>query len=366
MSTRPCRQECRRQSKRKEPGRNTPLFGEEEGGAGLNGDRGIRVFRVRASSGLRKGKSSSTDYLSSSAILAVVAIVVNLVQLVVVPAFLLPLDLSWGWLLIVFALLTTPFWSLIHEAIHGNLSRDRQWNDSVGRLMSILYGSPFSLLKSGHLLHHRYSRTLREQHELYDPQKTTWFRAAIGYYFQLLGGLYLIEVVSMLLALLPARLIRKLADRLDKPDSLGGLVLYKIAAVRALRQFRVDSLAIALVYAGSLFLYGDHFWMLLAALLVRGFLVSAVDSAYHYDTRLDAPLEAMNLRLPRPLELLVLNFSLHDVHHRNPGLRWFELRNKFVRDGGDYHMNWIPAVARQFSGPISSEEGSRRSRDGAA
>jgi len=70
-------------------------------------------------------------------------------------------------------------------------------------------------------------------------------------------------------------------------------------------------------------------------------LISVAENAYRYDTRLDARLEAMNLRLPRPLEQFVLAFNLHSVHHRYPGLPWYEL--------------WFTAMARQLGGPISAE-----------
>ena len=65
------------------------------------------------------------------------------------------------------------------------------------------------------------------------------------------------------------------------------------------------------------------------------------ENAYRYDTRLDARLESMNLRLPRPLEQFVLAFNLHSVHHRYPGLPWYEL--------------WFTAMARQLGDPISAE-----------
>ena len=42
--------------------------------------------------------------------------------------------------------------------------------------------------------------------------------------------------------------------------------------------------------------------MLLAALAARALEISIADYAYHNGTRLQAPLEAMNLRLPRALE----------------------------------------------------------------
>ncbi|WP_306356943.1 MULTISPECIES: fatty acid desaturase [unclassified Nocardia] len=280
-----------------------------------------------------------------------IATALGLFQLVVLPLVLLPHDPAWGWTLLVPMLLTTPFWSLIHEAVHGTLLERRARNDGCGRALAVLYGSPFALLKAGHLLHHRYSRT-RERTEIYDPATSSWAKAAPGYYLRLFGGLYLLEVAAVLLAALPAPLLRGLARRLDAPDSVSGPLFERIAQAEQLTRFRTDAVAIVALHTAALLAYGEHAWMLLAALGGRALIISVSDNAYHYGTDLDAPLEAMNLRLCRPLERLALNFSLHGVHHRHPGLRWYELRDRFVAEGAHYDLGWTAAAARQLRGPI--------------
>jgi fatty acid desaturase len=273
-------------------------------------------------------------------------------QLMIVPLWLLPRQTGWGWLLTVPVLLTVPLWSVIHEAIHGTLLRHRTWNDRCGRLLAVGYGAPFALLKTGHLLHHRYSRTRRERAEVYDPATSTWAAAAPGFYLRLFGGLYLAEAASVLLAAAPARLWRSLARRLDSPDTVTGLIFDRVAGRRLLRQFRADAVAVIIAYGAAAYAYGRHAWMLAAAIGARAVLVSMADNAYHYRTRLEAPLEAMNLRLPSPLEHFVLAFNLHSVHHRHPGVPWYELRAAFARDGDRFHLGWFVAVARQFGGPV--------------
>lgn len=104
--------------------------------------------------------------------------------------------------------------------------------------------------------------------------------------------------------------------------------------------------------------YGGFWWMLLAALAARALVVSVADNAYHYGTALDAPLEAMNLRLPRALEVLVLAFNLHGVHHRYPGLAWHSLRPAFEADRTRFDLGWFTALGRQLRGPIPSAGGS--------
>ncbi|GAA0927640.1 fatty acid desaturase family protein [Virgisporangium aurantiacum] len=289
-----------------------------------------------------------------SALLIGCGAVALLLQLAVVPLWLLPAGSAWGWLLVPLALLSTPHWSLIHEAIHGTLLRDRRWNDRCGRPLAVGYGVPFALLKTGHLLHHRYSRTARERTEVYDPAATTWAATAPGYYVRLFGGLYLAEVATVVLAVAPRAFWQRLARRMESPDSVTGILLDRVGG-RLLRQFRVDAAAVVAVHAASLLAYGRHAWMLGAAIAARAVMISVADNAYHYGTELDAPLEAMNLRLPRVLETFVLAFNLHAVHHRHPGLRWHHLRAAFRADGDRFHLGWFTAVARQVRGPVPDE-----------
>ncbi|MCF3106980.1 fatty acid desaturase [Streptomyces roseoverticillatus] len=289
---------------------------------------------------------------ATSVRLTCLALAVGLCQLFVLPLWLLPADPAWGWALVPLVLTTTPLWSLVHEGIHGTLLADRPWNDRCGRALAVLHGAPFVVLKTGHLLHHRYSRTPRERTEVYDARATTWAKAAPGYYARLLGGLYLMESASVLLALLPATLLRRLARSAEAPDTVAGPLLDRLARRRALRQLRTDAAAVAALYAAAFAAYGEHAWMLVAALAGRALVVSLSDNAYHYATPLDAPLQAMNLRLPRPLEAFALGFNLHGVHHRHPGLPWSALRARFAREGGRYDLGWMPAVARQLRGPV--------------
>lgn len=273
-------------------------------------------------------------------------------QLFVLPLWLLPRDAAWGWLLVPLALANTPLWSLTHESIHGSLLHDRDWNDRLGRALAVGYGAPFALLKAGHLLHHRFSRTPRERTEVFDPATTGRVRRAPAYYVRLFGGLYLAEVVSVLLLFVPRRGWLALARTVDSPTSVSAQ-LFEMVAARRLRVFRVDAALIIAVYALAFLAFGTHWWMLLAAIGGRAFIVSVADNAYHYGTELDAPLEAMNLELPRPLELFILAFNLHGVHHQYPGLAWHSLRAAFENDGARFDMGWFAAAGRQIRGPIA-------------
>ncbi len=288
-----------------------------------------------------------------NAMLCGLSVAASLLLFVVMPVWLLPTNPWWGLLLVPIALTANTMWSLIHEAIHAHLFTARRWNDAAGRLLCVLYGAPFRALCVAHLLHHRYSRTRRDRTEVYDPARTSRFAAAAGFYVQLLGGMYFLEVLSSIACLLPRRAIDWLAPRLEHPDSTGGLVVRAVREPRALREMRFDMLAILIVFGLGVWLYGANVWMFAAVIAVRAALVSIADNSYHYATRLEQPRLAMNADAPRWVAAMLLHFNLHGLHHRQPHLPWSALRAQFEREGGRTDIDLVTCFLRQLRGPIA-------------
>jgi hypothetical protein len=164
--------------------------------------------------------------------------------------------------------------------------------------------------------------------------------------------MYFLEVLSSIACLLPRRVIDWLAPRLEHPDSTGGLVVRALREPRALREMRLDTFAVLVVFGASMWLYGANVWMLAAVVAVRAALVSIADNSYHYATRLEQPRLAMNAGAPRWLAAVLLHFNLHGVHHRHPHLPWFALRAQFEREGGQPDIDLATCFLRQLRGPI--------------
>ena len=101
-------------------------------------------------------------------ILAAGFFLVGIYQFWVLPVWLLPMDLRWGYTLIPIALLNNTYWALVHDTFHGSFSPSARANVAAGRVLAILFGAPFHLLRLGHLLHHGFNRTERETIEVYD------------------------------------------------------------------------------------------------------------------------------------------------------------------------------------------------------
>lgn len=289
------------------------------------------------------------------------ALLVFFVAVHLLSLFLVPL-LNWqGWLgalpLILMALITTPMWALAHEGIHGQLHPDKAWNLRLGRALGWFFGSPFRLLRHGHLHHHRHSRMEEDRTEIYDARSQSAWVAALAFYPRLLCGLYLGELIANFLFWLPRSVLVKLLDQMHPGGDAGPArqrAEKELLSPEHLAEMRRDGLTTILLYAIAFWLYGSLWWQLALVLLVRSLLISLVDNSFHYGTPLQDHLYSLNLRLPRWAAPLILNFNMHRTHHRHVSLPWHALPSATRYEAEDPPFFW--GLARQLGGPISLEK----------
>jgi fatty acid desaturase len=292
--------------------------------------------------------------------LALLAVMTTLTigGLFVLPLCLLPVDAHWGWLLVPIAMLTNSFWALHHEAIHGGFHEDRQRNLQAGRLMAVLLGSSFHVLRFGHLMHHQYNRSPIDRPDVYDPAVTPRLQARFAFLGTLIFGLYFAEIVAPLLCCLPRTAIRRIIDRVYRGGD-PALMAVRQAAHRQfldpkrLRTIRTDAALAWMLIGGSAIAFGAHWPMLASFLIARGVMISVFDNVYHYGTQIDRPEFARNLWLPAPLRLLILNMNLHRLHHARPSLPWWELSAQFRAERDRYDAALLSIALAQFAGPVA-------------
>jgi len=266
-----------------------------------------------------------------------------------------------AWLLLPVGLLTNAFWALHHEAIHGSFHPDRRINLLAGRFMAILLGSSFQVLRFAHLMHHRFNRNPGDRPDVYDPAVTSKAKARLGFLGNLLIGLYLSELVSPLLCLLPPPAIRRILDRIYRGEDPSVAEIRK-AAQRMflnpgqLRGIRTDALLSASLLIAACFAFGANWPLLLAFLFGRGLLISVFDNVYHFATPIDRPDYARNLALPQPLQVLFLNMNLHRVHHGRPSLPWWALPAQLCASGDRCDAPMLRSALAQFKGPVAPDE----------
>ncbi|WP_426606382.1 fatty acid desaturase [Leptospira interrogans serovar Hardjo-prajitno] len=66
-------------------------------------------------------------------------------------------------------------WALIHECVHGNFSNSRNENRFWGRFLCILFGTPFQVVKTAHLVHHKFNRSQGERIEYIEKKRWSDF-----------------------------------------------------------------------------------------------------------------------------------------------------------------------------------------------
>lgn len=259
----------------------------------------------------------------------------------------------WLLTLLIAVITTNTLWALIHEAIHCIFHPNKRINFLFGRLMGLSFGVEFHIARFGHLLHHRFNRTGLDLTDGYDPDKTPRWRTNILYYLQICIGLYLSEIFVPILFLLPKKVFLPLAARLLGAQSPHFKALKNnLLKVQTLRELRVNTIAMLILWTVSFYLYGQYWWALLAASLCRGFLISFADNLPHYGTSTQDTRYAYNLSMPGLLQKLILNFNLHRVHHHYPNVPWSQLPEQLQQTGDHTDINYFKQGMRQWRGVI--------------
>jgi len=265
-----------------------------------------------------------------------------------------------GWLpavlLLAVAAVGAPFhWALIHEAIHGHLFTDDNWNTRGGRVLSVLFLYSFDAVRFGHLGHHRFNRHSLDRPEDIAPGKS-WLASAPFYYINLFFGQALGSMLGSVVFLLPAPVaLAAFRGTMRAPDvaqlQAAGLRYFGDPTRRW--RMRFDVVVAVTIFAAAFWVWGAGWPLLLTCLLVRWIALSLLDNAPHYGTPLNSNLYAPDMRAPAWIGGVLLNGNLHGLHHAEPDLPWRELPARFAETRRRYAATWLVTVLRQFRGPMA-------------
>jgi fatty acid desaturase len=260
---------------------------------------------------------------------------------------------------------SNSLFAVFHEAIHRSLAPTTRlplvglsMNDLLGRALGICFGSPFDFVGTAHVTHHSVNRTSDEHIEVYDEPITSAKRRSfvLGYYFFLLGGLYNAELIVPMLLLMPRNLVQPRLTNAFQADPMASQVFRRIfRSPYHLRAIRIDATIILVSLVTSTLLYGRYWWILAVHFLIRAVLISFLDYLYHYASPLGDRLHGYNLRLPRWLSSMILNFNYHGIHHRFPALPWRSLERVFVDERLVFDNDYVTQAVSQLRGPMTRD-----------
>ncbi len=255
---------------------------------------------------------------------------------------------------------TTPLhWGLVHESVHGNLSRDAAWNRGLGRLLSVMLGMSWDMVRFGHLMHHDSNRHTLDRPEVL-PDGVGRLRGAAAYYAKLLGGHAVLSALAPLGVLLPLSLTTRLIDRVGQQDP--ELAKVQAGALKSFtnpaRRFRIRvDLAVTLALgAVALECWGKWWPVFAAAVAARYCVLSLIDNSHHYGTPIDSGRQAKNTIFPGRAGWLVMNHNFHGTHHAEPHLDWIELEAASRATPLPVEGGWFACILRQFRGQMRAEE----------
>jgi fatty acid desaturase len=244
------------------------------------------------------------------------------------------------------AVITTLYWSLVHEVVHGHPTPIRRLNAAMVWLpLGWVYA--YGRFKDEHLAHHRTG-------ELTDPfdDPESWYLAQAGW-----GGLSPVSrwILTVNNTLLGRMLIGPLIVgwRMLKGDmqaiARGGARAKTVAWHWALHIAGVFALVALLARFSQVpvFCYALAAYFSVSILLIRTFL--------EHQASEDAGERTVIIEDRGPLAFLFLFNNLHVVHHTRPGLAWYRLpefyrrhRNQFIRRNNGYVYSSYWQIFRRY------------------
>lgn len=232
----------------------------------------------------------------------------------------------WGLALaaLAFSFANNTVFALLHEAVHGNFSPSRRINAAAGWLFAAMFPTSFTVQRVSHVGHHRRNRTDAELYDYVLPGQSRWLKT-YWIYCLLTGGYWSIIPVAGLVYLLCPWAFRS-RGFIEGPARWWGFEPF----VRDIAREPIG--AIWPQYAFTFAFQTVLFWALgltwqawLACWWAFGVNWCSVQYTDHAWSRRDVIEGAWNLKRWRLTQALFLNYNLHLVHHRQPGLPWSEL-----------------------------------------
>ncbi|WP_374076137.1 fatty acid desaturase [Bdellovibrio bacteriovorus] len=257
---------------------------------------------------------------------------------------------------IAFSFANNTAFSLLHEATHGILHKNRRINNNLGRVVAALFPTSFTMQQLYHLGHHRRNRTDAEMFDLYYPGDNIAMKRFV-IYGTVFGIYWSSPFISCLFFLVNPKLVlssefkdSKLMQALSADHMLGGLdkAMVKTGVVRAEIIFTI------LFQAAIIYFLGLSWGTWLACYWAFSINWGSLQYADHVGAKRDIREGAWNLKVNPIMQKVFLNYHLHLVHHRYPNLPWIHLPKKL--DKNDPMPSFTSKLWEFLSGPRLATE----------
>jgi fatty acid desaturase len=179
----------------------------------------------------------------------------------------------------------------------------------------------FTFYRHCHLKHHKKNRTDDEMWDLYYEHQNKLLRYG-NLYLMMMGFGYLAIWLSVLLFSISPRMV--ISPFFKKHTEINGF-LNGFTSKNKLRIAQLESIVVIIFQLLLLWLINWDWLLWIIFYLVHGFVWSSHNYVNHAFSPRDIINGAHNLKIPRWLNVIYLNFNIHLAHHQNPNIPWLHL-----------------------------------------
>jgi fatty acid desaturase len=270
-----------------------------------------------------------------------------------------------GWLAplpwaVLFSFSNNTIFSLLHEAEHRLFSRNRKLNDLAGSVAAAFFPTSLTFQRICHLGHHLRNRTDHEVFDLYYPSDNKLLKYA-QFYSILLGPYWLSVPTGALLYMIEPRIFRVfkwIHDRAKSTDAAMLLPLINHPLAMRMRGEALFSLGAQLAIVQALHLDWRSYLLCYGLFALNW---GSLQYADHFLSTRDIRDGAWNLRVPRALHWIYLNYHLHLAHHQHPDVPWIDLERHV--DSGAARPSFGRIYLEMWKGPRPASAGPPRFLD---
>jgi fatty acid desaturase len=228
--------------------------------------------------------------------------------------------------LIVFCLMMQGVFSMMHECFHQHGHPSRRVNRLLGIASSTIFGTSYTLIRVNHEGHHVRNRTPAEMAEYILPGESA-ARKTLVYYFAILGGIWLGScVAAAVLPLIPYRWAA--AFNRPSPSMNGYSLSFAQFTPQDWRSIRQEGVVGVATWLAAILVFHWEIRLLACIYAAFAFSWSSLQWVYHMRTPLDPVEGAYDLRAPRLIRWLFLNFNYNLTHHRAPNVPWQQVHER--------------------------------------
>lgn len=224
----------------------------------------------------------------------------------------------------IFTLSNNTLFSLLHESVHRCYSKNTTINEVAGNFAAFFFPTALVFQRTCHLGHHLRNRTDHEMFDMYYPTDNKLVKYT--QFYCILTGFYWLSIpFGCFMYMIAPESYRFFTWLNEKNKSTDAAMMIPFLTHPLKGRIRFEML-LTFSFQILMFKWLDlNFASYIFCYWVFGINWGGLQYADHAWSERDIRNGAWNLKVPRVIQAIYLNYHLHKVHHQHPQLPWTSL-----------------------------------------